>query len=90
MKGFCENCGKIVEDITITQSEENVKLCWSDIPIRCTQKKALCNKCGEEIFVSEIHNENINVLWDSFYEQQPEKFVDGSLVKIYEGKLEFK
>lgn len=87
MKGYCLNCGE-VEDVSITESEEEIKLCWSEIPIHCTKKHAFCNKCGEEIYVSEISDENINTVWDSFYAQQPEKFTEGSLIKaIYDGKV---
>lgn len=89
MKGYCLNCGKEIEDITITESEESITLGWSKIPIQCVQKCAYCNECGEEIYVSEISDENINTVWDSFYAQQPEKFTEGSWVKaIYEGKVE--
>lgn len=85
------NCGEVVEDILITEGEEDIHICWSKIPIHCTQKHAFCNKCGEEIYVAKVSDENIYGVWESFHDQQPEKFIEGSWVKsIYENKVEIK
>lgn len=54
---FCEDCRT---DVTYTV--ESVTLCFkhSGVKYEYEGKKALCNKCGEEVYVHEIADSNLH------------------------------
>ena len=74
MKGYCPYCAKEVE-VQIKEQDEKITIvtrhgergfCESPLdPIVVKRKHAYCSLCGQEIFVPEIHDENLKVEQDT-------------------------
>lgn len=67
MLGFCENCHDMVEyTVKEIKKQKNVK----GKDIEYIGKAAYCNECGSEIFVSEIRDNNLNMLDKAYREEE--------------------
>lgn len=67
MKGYCENCRDIVEfSVKEEAKSKNIK----GKEINYSAKVAFCAECGEEIFVSEIRDENLKMLDGAYREHE--------------------
>lgn len=67
MTGFCEKCRDVVE-YTVREGEKTK--CIKGKEIRYTGKEAYCRECGDEIFVAEIRDYNLQMLDKAFREQE--------------------
>jgi len=62
-KTFCEECRKDVEymvETTIIKGKLKGK------EYEYTGKKAVCNECGNEVYVADIEDENLKALYDTY------------------------
>jgi hypothetical protein len=58
MKAFCINCDKEVDCIIGFRFIKNIKV--KDIEISYDEMFALCKECGNEIYVPQINDVNVN------------------------------
>lgn len=77
---FCENCHDIRE---FSIKEEAITKVIEGREITYNEKIAFCNKCGEEIFVDEIRDQNLKLL-DIAYMKQEKPIQISDLVSILE------
>ncbi len=64
---FCENCRK---DVSYIEKEVNISAELKGVKYYFTGKKATCNECNNEVFVSEINDYNLQQLYNEFRKQQ--------------------
>jgi len=76
-KAFCENCRK---DTSFTVKEEYMSVESKGETYNCLGKKAICDECNNEVFVSEISNYNL----EKFYNETRKKHNIISLENILE------
>lgn len=67
MLAFCEKCRDMVE---YTVREENMKKYIKGNEIEYLGKVAFCNECGEEIFVADIRDYNLQMLDRAYREKE--------------------
>ena len=67
MLAFCEKCRDVVE---YTVREENMKKYIKGNEIEYLGKVAFCNECGEEIFVADIRDYNLQMLDRAYREKE--------------------
>lgn len=67
MSVFCEKCRDIVAySLELVNREKEIK----GIKIKFEERKAYCTKCGEELFVPEIRDNNLKMLDDKYREEK--------------------
>ncbi|MFX0560648.1 type II TA system antitoxin MqsA family protein [Tepidibacillus infernus] len=77
MVGFCERCHEMVDySIKEEKKQKNIK----GKIVEYIGKEAYCNKCGSEIFVSEIRDHNLAMLDKTYREKE-------GLISVSEMKL---
>ena len=64
---FCSECRKDVEyQIKNLVEEKKVR----GLEFEYTAERAYCNKCGSEIFISELHDKNLKKIDNAYREKQ--------------------
>ena len=67
MLGFCEKCHDMIEyEVREVKKEKNIK----GKRIEYVGKEAYCRECGEEMFVAEIRDYNLQMLDEAFRKQE--------------------
>jgi len=62
-KTFCEECRKDVEYLTeVTKIKGKLK----GVEYEYVGRKAICAECGNEVYVAEIEDENLEALYDVY------------------------
>lgn len=67
MMGFCEKCHDMLE-YTVGEGKKTKNIKGKEISY--TSKEAYCSQCGDEIFVAEVRDYNLQMLDDAFREQE--------------------
>ncbi len=63
MRAICDYCGKEV-DVLLYQASETYKVKDEAITVKATLCKCSC--CGEELWVSDINNENLRIAYNEY------------------------
>lgn len=63
--GFCANC---FEKVNYTLKTEEVGLCIRNVKFNYQEQSAVCEKCGNEIYLPELNDANAKAREDAFNE----------------------
>ncbi|WPX08202.1 hypothetical protein [Anaerocellum danielii] len=63
-KAYCQNCREYTE-YTI---EKRIIEEYKGVKVNVEEYVPRCNRCGKELFVQEIENDNLNRLYDKYRE----------------------
>lgn len=61
---FCKNCCEIMP---FSIEQETVYDATKDVKFAYTKKTCLCKKCGNEVYIFDIANENIEAYFAAYY-----------------------
>ncbi|HIU21563.1 MAG TPA: hypothetical protein IAD51_04955 [Candidatus Limadaptatus stercorigallinarum] len=67
MKAYCYMCGK---DVDVVPTERECTTEFKHEQVYYVEQVCLCPHCGEELYVGELHDRNLNALYDAYRERK--------------------
>ena len=67
MKAYCYMCGK---DVDVVPTERECTTEFKHEQVYYVEQVCLCPHCGEELYVGELHDRNLNALYDAYREKK--------------------